>query len=93
MELSPQVLDIFIEKIISFESNTLLYKKTLKILSLVLSLKENSLEIIKAFNLTSNNQKALLYQAYCLANTKLDIQITEEVLKISSKERRTMWAK
>ena len=76
-----------------FETNSLLYKKTMQIISFILYYQPDSVELVKKIEEKDKNKKILLYQALSLSQPKLQIEMVEEILKLSTKERCNIWAK
>lgn len=68
LTISTSTLIVFINKVLDLEDNAALYKQCLLILSTLFSYKRENLEVISSVT-DSKTKRALLLQAYCLANS------------------------
>jgi hypothetical protein len=79
---------------LSFEPNSSLYKQLLQILSTFFRYRLEPFDQLSRLETHNKSKRALLLQAYLLAeNAELSPQVVREVLKISQKERKVVWAR
>ena len=94
LSISTQILIKFTKKVLLIEDSSALYKHCLAILSTLYSYKVQPFEVISAIEEEKNSKRALLLQAYSMANyTSLNAAAVREALKISSKQRKNIWAR
>lgn len=94
IKISNEVAEKFVKKLLSFETNSALYKPLLKILATFFRYRVETFDKLNQSETEDKNRRALLLQAYLLAeNVELKPELVKEVLKISSKDRKNLWAR
>lgn len=84
----------FVLKILDLETNSALYKPILKILSTFFRYNVKSFDKVNKKEKDNKNRRVLLLQSYLLAqNVKLDPSLVKEVLRLSQKDKKNMWAR